>query len=456
MLGLLAAPPLLLGLLNLVLATPWGRARVAAQITQRCGLEASLGHASWTPWSGVFLGELRLLQPPPLRDTLDRPVLELRGLRVFPQWKPLLKGHLRVAEIRIERPRGAIALEMLASIAGKLSPPHEGPPLASAAPEAPPTAVPDPHGAPEPPAAGKPPPVATSSPAVPVSAPVTAKEPPAGAWLELSDADCDFYLSGQKLAGFAGFKGRIPIGGPQASGNLSVAAVEALEQEMGANLALPVAWAGPALRVGPGEVELAGIRAQVEMVLGRLPGIPFEADIRTEKQPLDLSRAIRELSPKAAEFAAGARIRGLLLAPGSWQGIAATEMKELAMKPAVQTLEFHDASASVSLQGGILNCPDARMIGDSVSLLGNGSLRGGELAAVLRMVVLPEVAQTWQQRLIPAGAVVPPVFHTMDTPARLYIDLRWVSYPGGRGIEFGEGGPVLKPGQALQVFAGAQ
>jgi hypothetical protein len=40
----------------------------------------------------------------------------------------------------------------------------------------------------------------------------------------------------------------------------------------------------------------------------------------------------------------------------------------------------------------------------------------------------------------------------MEAPGRVFIDLRWTSYPGGQGVEFGPGGPVLPPEMALWVF----
>jgi hypothetical protein len=439
LLVLLLGPPLLLGLGNLALATPWAKQRAAAEIHRRCGLEAEIGSITLTPWGGAAIGELRLRQPEPLRASMGRPLLEVRSIRVIPRWGALLKGDLQVEEIRVVRPQAAIAVEMLASLAGAGKVPAE-PPVAAGPPVAvaPPSEV-----APVSPPAGQP------ELAPPAPAPVG--QPRATTWLEITDGDVELFLGGKEVAGLTRYGGRAPIGGRPASGSFMAESASIFGRELVSHLGLPVSWADPTLRLGAGDLMVAGVRLRVAAVAGRLRGFPFELEIRADGQAVDLSDVLP--GSQVEHLSGGLRAQGLLTSPSGWRGLAAFQMRHLSLATGDQTLLFGDASASFGMQGGNIACPDLRVIGETVSFLGNGSFRGGEgISLVLRAVMRPEMAEAWRQRLEKAGAAVPPVFSDMEAPGRVFIDLRWTSYPGGQGIEFGPGGPVLPPDLALWVF----
>ena len=210
------APLLLLVLGNLALATPWLRGWLGRKISARVGTEATVGRASFTPWGGVFLGDVTLRQPLPLRAAIDRPLLEVRGIRVIPRWERVIQGELEIAEVRIDRPRFVVAVEMLASLAsaGAAEPSAASTPPTLAAGTPSPLAVGE-AGAPplvNPlPDASKGPPVRPLDP-VPVDWPETV-------WIVITDAA--FQLRSAAVAGVlgevSGLEARIPVAGKPAS-----------------------------------------------------------------------------------------------------------------------------------------------------------------------------------------------------------------------------------------------
>ena len=139
---------------------------------------------------------------------------------------------------------------------------------------------------------------------------------------------------------------------------------------------------------------------------------------------------------------------GWLRAPSTWRGVAQAFAARPVITAAGEARRFDEARAVAALQGGVLQCPDLRLTGERLSLLGNGQVGGnGQGSAVLRMVVPPDDAAVISQRFTIPGVHGGPVFKPLETPERVFIDLRWISYSGGQGIELGEGGPVVPPGE---------
>ncbi|MCW1915515.1 AsmA family protein [Luteolibacter sp. GHJ8] len=452
LLGLVCTPPLLLAAGNLALATPWAKAALARSVKARTGFDAEFGAVSWTPWSGARLGNFQLLQPEPLRALVPEPLLALEEVEVHPYWKPLLKGDLQLATIRLKRPRCAIPIELLASLAPRETGPLASGPSIAALPSA--TDTP-PFSAPSSPADGtvpKPQPPATPADAPPPPAP---GEERATTWVEIEEGQLDFFLGATNVIKLSSFGGKIPVAGAPAEGHFSGESILAIGQSLSPGFDLPLGWKGPELRVGPGEIMVSGTRVRLEVALGRLPGLPFGADLMVAEQAVDASAAFAKRQPRAARVTARAQGGGFILVPGTWRAAAGLAVQELTLQSTSGEIRFSQAGFTATLEGGTLLCPEAKLIGDSISLLGNGRIDlGGETNAVLRGVMPPEVAAMWKGKLEKMGVAVPPVFTPLETPDRVYIDLRWVSYPGGQGIEFGPGGPVLPLPLAMAVVIG--
>ena len=452
LLGFVCTPPLLLAAGNLALATPWAKDRLVQEVEARTGLEARIGSATWTPWGGACLGGFTLLQPQPFRQVVSEPLLEIREVRVHPKWKPLFRGDLQVAKVRLDRPHVAIPLEMLAGLAPKEARPGETLPqlAANQTPETPAEAATPSRGT----GPGSP----RSEPALPPSA--GAPSPPATGrgttWIEITEAELDLFLGPTNVVKFGGLAGKIPLGGDPAEGSCSAQSIVVAGQALAKELDLPLAWKGPELHIGPGEIAVAGVRARAEAALGRLPGIPVVAVLQVAEQPVDAGDVFQTRKPRAARLVAEAKGAGFLTIPGSWKGAATAAAEDILVHAGGSELRFGRASFTCMLEGGTLNCPDARLVGEPLSLLGNGTIHTNwEVNAVLRAVMPPEVSDLWRARLAKMAVAVPPVFTEMESPDRLFIDLRWVSYPGGQGIEFGSGGPVVPVADAAEVLAGS-
>ncbi len=445
------APVLALLAVNLALATPWVRGWLGQRISVRSGLEAEVGRASCTPWGGVFIGDLSLRQPAALRAGIDRPLLVVRGIHAVPRWSRLARGKLELAEVRIEGPRAVVAVEMLASLLSSAPAAVPAAPPALAVVPVPSPAAGGSAATAAPPAAGGP---GTESPAPPAVAAPVAGDPRETAWVTVTDAHLQLRSAGSPLvlAEIAGFNARIPLAGRPASSAATLERLDAFGVTLARGLSLPLAWRSPELRAGPQELTVAGVQVKLAGAFGRLPGSPFAVELLVPPQPLDATAFWVDLQPVAARIEARVQGGGLLRQPSSWQGLAVAAADRPAISWGGAARRFDQARVTVGLQSGVLVCPDARLVGEPLALLGNGQLRGGgQGSAVLRVVLPPAVAADLSKRFLAPGTTAGPRFKPLETPDRMFIDLRWVSYQGGQGVELGEGGPVVAAGELARL-----
>ena len=145
----------------------------------------------------------------------------------------------------------------------------------------------------------------------------------------------------------------------------------------------------------------------------------------------------------AGTIAASARFRGLLLAPGSWQGEFVAEATSLSARIAGHDAKFDRGNALAVLHGGTLSCLDARLIGDDLSLLGNATvLADGQIAAVLRLVAPPETLSAITSRAF-SNCPQPPVLTLLATPQRAALDLELSGQISNLSLRLGREGPVI-------------
>jgi hypothetical protein len=442
--ALLLSPFLLLALANVILATPWARGCLGRKLSTRLGVETMVGQATCTPWGGFAIGDLQCLQPPPLRDSLKAPLLEIREIRAYPRWARILRGELALSSVRIDRPRLALSLEMAASMAAAgtttPAPTTTSPPVVSAG------GAPPAKGGNIPPASN--PPKATPAPPLADSSIVGT------AWVEVLDAGAELWLSGARVASFRGIEGKIPFAGAPAFSKLQLHELEVLGQVLGRDLAFPLSWRAPELRSEAPDLRLAELQVKLAVAVGVMPGTPFAIDLSVPQQAAHAESLLPRMRPTAAKLEVRLQALGLMRHPSSWQGIAAAAAETVTMQFGTERVAFDEGRATLALQGGVLQCPEIRLTGERVSFLGNGQFRGdGQGTGVLRVVVPPATAATWAQRLTIDGKA--PVFAPLETPDRIFIDLRWISYSGGQGIELGAGGPIVPAGDLAKLFSGS-
>ncbi len=397
-----------LAALNLWLASPPVRSWIAGKIRQRVGLETRIAGATVSPWNGIQLHGLEMLQPAPLRPAVSDPLLKVGNLKLTPVWRAWLRGRTEIQAIDLDSPQLVFPVEILADLAkGSV---HEPPPPAVAV-NPPPQPVPAPsvEKPPAPSASSKPPP-----------APAAIQLPPTG-WLRVRNASLRIVsASGNKdLLEVSGIRGEVPVSGSPARSKLRITSLRVLDDETLSNMDADLDWRPPFLTLQPLETLVHGVKLSAAGQAALVRGLPLQVDVQVPAQPLALDPLPMNGRVEAASFASSARFRGFLLGPASWQGEWVARCEHVKVRAAEHEAGFDRGHLITTLRGGMLQCGDARLIGDDLSLLGNAAfIADGRLAAVLRIVAAPDAAASVGGRLFPNPRLTP-----LSTPQRAAVDL---------------------------------
>jgi hypothetical protein len=493
-------PLLVFALSNLWLASPLGRAWTAGKLTAATGLDATVAGASWSPWGGASLRGVRISQPAPLDELVGEPLAEIGTIHLTPVWSAWLRGRPAIREINLESPRIVLPVQVLAHFLEQAAQPPamamaaadplpgtEPPPLAGPAgpAEQPPTGRPsdDPAepaagpvtpGDPSGPAAippfiaaadpaGPPAAEAAATPPVPDAAPPTppatsadaaarSGTPEATGWVRVSDGAFKLVFAGLAipLLDLAGLDAAIPVGGGPASPDLRLGTLAVLGQTVLDGLELPLRREGPVLNIGPLETEQAGVLVRVAARLAFTQGLPLELEILLPPQSPEAPVIIGHYAVHPAKLEAALRFHGLLLAPGGWRGEALAGANDISIRRSDHAAQdtarqtgFSRGGGIVIMSGGVLSCLDARLIGDHLSFLGNGTrLPDGRTAAVLRVVANPDLAANFHRRVFPALEEVP-ALTPLSTPERAALDFELLGSAGGMMLRLGRNGPLV-------------
>ena len=424
---------------NLWLECPPGRHRIAAGIQRATGLETRIGGASFTPWSGISLYQVVLLQPAPLRAAVSQPFARIAAIRLAPVWRSWIHGKPAMRIWQIDAPQLVVPLEVLADFARSAAPAATaGPPLAAANP--PPTVTPatpatgQPAGQPAGPAA----PIPTAPQAPAVSLPPTV-------WLQLIDASVTLMSasSGRKMLEVSDLGAAIPYDGKPAQATLHAGSLAVANEPALTDIRACLDWQAPVLSIKPLTTEACGLKFIIAAKVAMLNGIPLQFEAMVPNQPLASLLLPGDGHAEAASIAASARFRGLLLAPGSWLGEFVAETTSVSARIAGHDARFDRGNALAVLRGGTLSCLDARLIGDDLSLLGNATvLADGQTAAVLRLVAPPETLSAITIHALP-NSQQPPAFTPLATPQRAALDLELSGQIGHLSLRLGRDGPVV-------------
>ncbi|MBN8457700.1 MAG: hypothetical protein J0M04_07675 [Verrucomicrobia bacterium] len=414
----LLAPPLGFGLSNACLGSKWGREAIASRISRRCGLETRIAGASWSPWNGISLRGLEIAQPEQLGGLAKEPLLALETVRITPVWRGLLRGRPVIREVDVKRPRVVLTVEMLSHLAGRMQP-TAGPQVAVAEPPAtgpatPPEAPPPHEGVPNTPA--QPP---TQSP---VPQPVATGPT---AWLRVESAEIRVIgaAGGRVWLETAGVDAAVPLGGAAADGHVSIGSLDLAGNRVLSETKVPLQWQAPFLTMEQRALRVAGVNGICVARLALLPGLPVQIAAEVPPQALPAVTGPGGMSGEAREVFLRAGFSGVLTAPRTWQGELAAAAAGVTVRDSGQTVAFDTAAGTALLRGGMLAVPDARMLGEDLSLLGNGMVLGdGGLSAVLRITAPPETAVALVRRMFPDLKEDPkPV--PLSSPQRAALDL---------------------------------
>ncbi|MGL4401356.1 MAG: hypothetical protein ACRCXD_15940 [Luteolibacter sp.] len=417
---------------NLFLASPWGCRRIAGKIQSRSGLETRVAGASWSPWGGARLSGLEFLQPVPLRSAVQQPLFRCAAVRITPVWRTWLRGRLEVRDIELDSPQVMLPVELISSLAGS-------------SPPAPPAIVtPPPVAAAPPPAVVAPPvPPVPAGPSAPPEGVVSALQPTG--WLRLKNASFTIVHAGsqRRLLEISNTRGSIPLSGNPAQSMVRIEKIAALGHPMTADLTANLDWTTPSLTLKQLDLMLGGYKIVFAAKIAWFSGLPLQMEAQLPSQPL--APILLPFNGKAAasSISAHARFRGLLLAPGSWQGDLLAEASSPTLRLGEHDAEFDKASAVTILRGGILSCVDARMISDGLSLLGNATLLAdGRLAGAARVVSAPETVVAIASRTFPLLQNAPSLT-PLSTPQRSAFDVEAFGTIGRIFLRLGKGGPVV-------------
>lgn len=401
---------------NLWLSSPFGRGWIASKIQRATQLETRIGRAFVSPWSGIHIDHVELLQPTPLRSLLKPPLVRIDQVRLVPVWRSWFRGKRDLQSIELDSPRLVITTEMLADLARSRA--------AVSAPEIPAVATASPTASPPSPTPPATPPPASQPPTQPQTIPQKILTPTA--WLHLKNASLVVITatSGRSHIELAGLSGSIPIGGIPAQSRLHLGSLRINDRLAASEISADLNWQFPMLSLQPLETRIDSYQLILAGKIALVNNLPLQIEAQIPKQKFHTLNLPNENAIAADSIAANARFIGLLFAPQTWQGDFLAESLAPSAHVAGHDAKFDRGSFVTILRNGMLSCVDARLIGDDLSLLGNGTLLAdGRLAAALRLVAPPESATAIAGRLFP-NLNRPVSLTPLSTPQRSAFDLQ--------------------------------
>lgn len=410
---------------------------IASKIQARTGMEARVGGVSWSPWNGVSINAVELLQSAPLRTAVQNPLVRIDSIRLAPVWRAWLRGRLEVRSITLDTVSVVLPVELIYELARQTAPAQPAPPPAVAAVQAPAVAAQPAPTAPPATAPGPPPTASIPKPPAPPPAPT--------GWLHLKNAAVTVVHAGSRrsLLEVSKTSGSIPITGDSAQSVLKFGRIAALGNELAANLAAEIEWTAPVLSLKPLNLETSGYKYVIagKIVQGR--GLPLLIEAQLPRQKLASVVLPFDGQASAEAIAGNARLRGLLLAPGTWQGDLLAEALYPSLRVATHEAKFDKGSAITVLRGGVLSCVDARLIGDDLSLLGNATLiADGRAAGAARLVAAPETLAAITHRALPVLQGSPSLTE-LATPQRVAFDVEAFGNISQLFLRLGRDGPIV-------------
>lgn len=422
---------------NLWLATPWSCHWIAGKIQNYSGLDTRVGGASWSPWNGISVQSIEILQPPVLRSAIKKPLASIATLRIAPVWRAWLRGRLEVRSMSLDSPQIVLPIELLSHLSARPQTPASPTPNAPPIPQIPAPPTP-PTG---PPAQAQLPPDSASTPAATSGAtPV----PQPTAWLHLTNASIALVFAGkpQPIFEISQIDAALPIAGGPAQSSLHIGTITSADKQLASNLSAPLDWKAPVLSLMPTTLEFQSFKILIAGKIGVGGGLPIQLDFQLPQQSLPETQLPFGGHASADSIAANFAMRGLLAAPSTWQASLVAETHAPVIQTGERTEKFDRGSAVTLLRGGQLSCVDARLISDDFSLLGNATLLAdGRIAGVLRAVAPPASLMAVVPEIFPH--IGEPSLTALSTPQRSAFDMELFGDLGHLSMRLGENGPIV-------------
>lgn len=425
---------------NLWLLSPWGRGMAERELSQRTGLEWEVGSMTWSPWNGFSLRSSRVIVP----GESAQPVATITRISIQPYWNALFRGKLSLRELTIVEPDIELPLELLTALPApreiKDRLPPEPPALAAAQPQASPATPAPAASLADYAQVGKTPVLGSQilgqqKQALEKPAHVAAQRPAPGlpARIRIQDASMRLYSVSREmdLCTVQSFSLDLPVSGEDDGGYFEVAGIEVSGVGTVPHFKQEVAWKRPRLEVEEREIDLGGLKLVIRVQLGiqnsKNP-LPFLIDMAIKPQQLEQLASLEQKSMhvSAGLLAGRFRMLGILGNPLTWRAEALLVGERVTVQPGRgrPRVTFDAMYFPVVLHQGKLHLVGYKMLGEDLSILGNGrlSMRGG-LVSVTRLVASPEVAEALEKSLRRAGMADSWWWYNMGTPDRKVRDL---------------------------------
>jgi len=438
---LLGGGVLLFAALQFLVSTDWAAGKAADALSSRLGLPVTVERVGWTPWGGARAEGVSIAQPEALAARVGEPLVEIEACRVRPDYLALLAGRAEARSVEFDAPRVRVAVEMLGAIAGSAAAPvgepgtlaggggrarvRPGPPAGPQASGGASTTGPEPEE----------PPAEASTPTPEVRKPV-----------RISVRRGEFRLvraGAGELAGVTGVDLDLPLFAPGSEAAGRIDRLKLLGSSIQTNVEVAL---DPAARVvsflfpkaSENELQCTGV-----VHISTANGWPFQAQLGVRLLELDLGSVGAPQGGKIKRLNLALNGQGWVHAPGSWAGRLRAELGELTVPVEGIGLSFDRGTALADWSGGVLRIPDARLVGEQVSLLGNGWLNRVEAAAVVRVVVSETLAPALSQEVARRQPGARLDWQRLEPGRRAYTDLRIWQEQGGWLTGLGpEGRPI--------------
>jgi len=212
-------------------------------------------------------------------------------------------------------------------------------------------------------------------------------------WITISDARLQILsvAATRPLFEIRNIAGKIPMGGKSEGSKLRLGSVKSLGNTLSKAATIPLHWKENILRTDIIATDFSEITCDIQASMRLTRGLPFQIYALTKEQSEKKIEISESVDVTLGTVAGQGRFQGYLIAPGTWQGQCFAEALDIVGSFQGQENHFERGQMVVIFKDAILRCLDARLIGETMSILGNATmLKDGRAAAIARIVSEPD------------------------------------------------------------------
>lgn len=416
------------GLSNLYLASLKGRDFVGSKIRAVTGLDVSVMGSSWSPWNGISVYGMNVEQPGQLKMELPSPFVRIERIRAAPSWRNLvLNRRLLLKGIELYKPELVLPVELLSQLPSQ-------PPVVVQPPAVVQQVIPVPKQTPTEQTSPAPLPSTVSHPKTVAGTPEAKARTAIENVREISSPTVwlKFFGGSVKIVSvkadktlyqISDLEGNVPLAGKRATSKILLNRIKFLGDPIAETMTIPLEWHSPMLQLGAFDMEIFGIRCEAVANIAITEKLPFQIQAilpKQENQEIGLSE---KTNGKLGSIVGQGVFKGQLTSPATWQGQWITQAASIETNFAGNTAHFDQGRAIMVFQNGTLRCLEARLIGESLSVIGNATfLSNGRAAANGRIIAAPDTLVAISKFTQPHSSA--PVLTPLSTPQRAALDLQ--------------------------------